>query len=266
MPRTIVILIVLMFVYAIASSSEQPGAGRSACVGQDCAKCHSLSSEEATELLRPLDVTVQSIKHAPIQGMFEVLVNRADQQGVIYVDYAKKHIMQGVVVKVATMEAISAHVKEPPQLQKMTVIDQNLIPVQHSIVMGNPNAIKKLFVFTDPDCPYCRTLHGELVKLEKILPDVAIHIMLNPLPMHPQAYDKARKLVSSKDKDQLNKAFDGKEIPKPSGDDGRAAIDAIMKFAQSHDIKGTPTMVMPNGEIIVGARDTESLKDLIAGQ
>ncbi|MBC8018967.1 MAG: DsbC family protein [Verrucomicrobia bacterium] len=266
MSRTVVLLILLMFIYAIASASSLPEAGRAACIGQDCTKCHSLSSEKATELLRPLDVTVHSIKLAPIQGMFEVLVKRADQQGIIYVDYAKKHIMQGVVVKVATMEAISAHVIEPPQLQKKTVFDHKQIPIQHSIVMGNPNAIKKLFVFTDPDCPYCRNLHGELVKLEKLAPDLAIHIMLYPLPMHPQAYDKARLLVSTKDKDQLNKAFDGKEIPKPSGDEGKAAIDAIIKFAQSHDIKGTPTMVMPNGELLVGVRDAESLKKLIAAQ
>ena len=266
MPRTIVVLICLMFVHAIGSASEQPAAGRSACVGQDCAKCHSLSSKEATELFGTLNVTVQSIKHAPIQGMFEVLVQRADQQGVIYVDYAKKHIMQGVVVTVATMEAISAHTKEPPQLKKLTSIDPKRIPIQHSIVMGNPNAAKKLFVFTDPDCPYCRNLHGELVKLEKIAPDVAIHIMLYPLPMHPQAYDKARQLVSIKDKDQLNMAFDGKDIPKPTVDGGKTAIDAIMKFAQNNGISGTPTMVLPNGELLVGVRDAQSLKDLIAGQ
>jgi len=234
--------------------------------GNECASCHTLSEKEASELLRPLNVMVQSIKQAPIQGMFEVLVKRVDQQGVIYVDYAKKHIMQGVVVKVASMEAISSHVKEPPQLQKMTVIDHKRIPIQHSIVMGNPNAIKKLFVFTDPDCPYCRNLHGELVKLEKIFPDVAIHIMLYPLPMHPQAYDKARQLVSSKDRDLLNKAFDGKDIPKPSGDEGKSEIDAIIKFAQSHAIKGTPTMVMPNGEFLVGVHDAEGLKKLIVGQ
>lgn len=195
--------------------------------------------------------------------MFEVLVQRADQQGVIYVDYAKKHIMQGVVVNAATMEAISAHTKEPPQLKKMSGIDPKRIPIQLSVVMGNPNAGKKLFVFTDPDCPYCRTLHGELVKLEKIAPDVAIHIMLYPLAMHPQAYDKARQLVSTKDRDQLDRAFGGKEIPGPTADEGKAAIDSIAQFAQNNGISGTPTVVMPNGELLVGVRDAESLKKLL---
>lgn len=111
MLKTVVVLLLILFVYALGCASEQPVLGRSACVGQGCAKCHRLSSKEATELLRSLDVNVQSIKHSPIQGMFEVLVHREDKQGVIFVDYAKKHIMQGIIVNVVTMEAISSQVK-----------------------------------------------------------------------------------------------------------------------------------------------------------
>lgn len=117
MLKTVVVLIGLFIVDAVATASEQPVSGRSACIGQDCARCHKLSSEEAAELLRSLKVTVQSIKQAPIQGMFEVLAKREDQEGIIYVDYAKKHIMQGVVVNAASMEAISSHVKEPPKMK-----------------------------------------------------------------------------------------------------------------------------------------------------
>ena len=117
MTRAIVLLIVTVSVCAIGYAAEAPAAGRAACVGQDCARCHTLSLEEATEILRPLNVTVQSIKHAPIQGMFEVLAQRDEKQGLVYVDYAKKHIMQGIVVNVATREAISSHVKDPPALK-----------------------------------------------------------------------------------------------------------------------------------------------------
>ena len=132
--------------------------------------------------------------------------------------------------------------------------------------MGTPNAAKKLVVFTDPDCPYCRVLHAELVKLEKSGVDVAIYILLYPLPSHPQAYDTSRMLVASKDKTLLNSAFEGKQISKPEGGQGKAEIEAIAKFAQSHGINGTPTMVMPNGAVITGVRDFESLKKLLADQ
>lgn len=236
------------------------------CGVHECSKCHTLSPKEAAEILKPLNVSVQSIKQAPIQGMFEVLAKRSDQEGIIYIDFAKKKIMQGVIVNVASMEAVAAHAKEPPQLQKMEIIDHKQIPFQYAIVIGNPNASRRLVVFTDPDCPYCRVLHAELLKLEKSLPDVAIYIMLNPLPSHPKAYDKSRILVVTRDKALLNKAFEGSDLPKPKGNEGKAEIEAIVSFAQKHGISGTPTMVLPNGAVVTGARDLESLKKLLAGQ
>jgi thiol:disulfide interchange protein DsbC len=198
--------------------------------------------------------------------MFEVLAKRSDQEGVIYVDFAKKKIMQGIIVNVPTMEAVAAHAKEPPQLQKMKMLDHTQLPLQHALVMGTPNAAKKLVVFTDPDCPYCRVLHAELIKLEKSGLDVAIYILLYPLPAHPQAYDKSRMIIVSKDKTLLNNAFEGKDIPKPKGDEGKTEIEAVAKFAHSYGINGTPTMVLPNGAIITGVRDFESLKKLLADQ
>ena len=129
--------------------------------------------------------------------------------------------------------------------------------------MGNPKGIKKLYVFTDPDCPYCRKGHAELKKLAKIAPDVAIHIMLFPLPMHPGSYDKSRSVIESKNLDLLDKAFDGKEIPKPTKESSKKAIDEIVKFANANGISGTPTMVLPNGTIQVGMRDAETMKKML---
>ncbi len=255
------VTLLLILIYSATGSAMPVKFG---CGTHECSRCHTLSSKEAAEILRPLNVTVQSIKQAPIQGMFEVLAKRTDQEGVIYIDFAKKKIMQGVIVNVSTMEAVAAHAKEPPQLQKMGTIDHKLIPLEYAVVMGNPVGSKKLVVFTEPDCPYCRFLHSELIKLEKAMPDIAIYIMLTPLPSHPQSYDKSRQLVVSKDKSLLNRAFEGKEIPRPVGAEGKAEIDAIVGFSQKNGITGTPTMVLPNGTVVKGSRDLDSLKKLLS--
>lgn len=262
--RVAILSACLLSLFSISSVFAMPV--KFGCGTHECSKCHTLSMKEASEILKPLNVTVHSIKQAPIQGMFEVLAKRSDQEGVVYIDFAKKKIMQGVIVNVPTMEAVAAHAKEPPQLQKVRMLDHTQLPLQHALVMGTPNASKKLVVFTDPDCPYCRVLHAELIKLEKSKVDVAIYILLYPLPSHPQAYDTSRVLVASKDKTLLNSAFEGKNISKPVGDQGKAEIEAVARFAHSHGISGTPTMVLPNGSVITGVRDFESLKKLLAVQ
>jgi thiol:disulfide interchange protein DsbC len=238
-------------------------AATAASHGSDCASCHTLSEKEATVLLKKTGGTVASVKQAPVKGFFELLVERNGQKGIIFLDYSKKHLIQGMVFNLEKLEPVSAHKLDFPQPKQQTSLDVTTIPVKNAIIMGNPKGAKKLYVFTDPDCPYCKKGHVELKKLATLAPDVAIYIMLYPLPMHPGAYDKARIVVETRDLAILDKAFEDKEVPKPAKEDSKAAIDEIITFANASGISGTPTMVMPDGKIEVGMRDAETLKRML---
>ncbi|HEY3308484.1 MAG TPA: DsbC family protein [Desulfuromonadaceae bacterium] len=229
----------------------------------DCASCHSLDEKEAAQLLSKIGGTVKSVKQAPVKGFFELLMEKDGKQGLLYLDYGKKKVMQGMVFSLETLQPLSSH--PLPQQKQVTAVDPKSIPIANSVVMGNPKAAKKIYVFTDPDCPYCRKMHAELLKLEKITPDVAIHVMLYPLPMHPGAYDKARVLLETKSQDLLNKAFDGKEVPKPTKEESKAQVEENIKFANANGITGTPTIVMPDGKLEVGMRDAEMLVKMLEG-
>jgi thiol:disulfide interchange protein DsbC len=232
----------------------------------DCTSCHTLTPQEATGLLKKIGGTVISVKRSPAKGLFELLIEKDGKKGIIFMDYGKKHLIQGMAFDIETLEPAIAHKDELPQPKQITSVDVKTIPVQLAVVMGNPNGTKKLYVFTDPDCPYCRKGHAELKKLAGIAPDLAIYIMLFPLPMHPGAYDKARAVFETKSLDLLDKAFDGKDVPKPTKESSKKAIDEIIKFGNDNGISGTPTMVMPDGKIEVGMRDAETMKKMLEGK
>ena len=234
--------------------------------GGECTSCHTLTEKDANELLKKTGINVKSVKQAPAKGLFEVLVEKDSKQGVIYIDYGKKHLLQGMIVNLESLQPVSAHAQDLPQAKQVTSVDVSKIPAANAVIMGNPKGSKKLFVFTDPDCPYCQKGHLELKKLAAIAPDVAIHVMLYPLPMHPGAYDKARTIFETKSLELMDKAFDGKDVPKPTKESSKAAIDEIIKFANANGISGTPTMVMPDGKIEVGMRDAETLKKMLDGK
>jgi thiol:disulfide interchange protein DsbC len=231
--------------------------------GVECASCHTLTEKEATELIKKTGGKVTSVKHSPVKGLFEFQVERNGQKGLLFMDYGKKHLMQGMVFDREKLEPVTAHKLEPAQ---PTVLDVKSIPTSGAINMGNPKGTKKLFVFTDPDCPYCRKGHGELKKLARIAPDVAIYVVLYPLPMHPGAYDKARIVVETQSLEILDKAFEGKEVPKPARENSKKVIDGNIAFANANGISGTPTLVMPNGRIEVGMRDAETMKKMLEGK
>ena len=234
--------------------------------GGDCTSCHTLTPTEATGYLKKIGVTVTSVRQSPSRGLFELLVEKDGQKGILFMDYGKKHFIQGAVVNIEKLEQVIAHKNELPQPKQVTSVDVKSIPAQLAVVMGNPKGTKKLYVFTDPDCPYCRKGHAELKKLASIAPDVAIHIMLFPLPMHPGAYEKSRAVFETKSLELLDKAFEGKDVPKPAKEESKKAIDEIIKFANANGIASTPTLVLPDGTIQVGMRDAESMKKMLEGK
>lgn len=259
---TVVALLMLSLGTAIAMPAAKEGCGT-----MECSKCHTLTVKEAGELLSFAGVTVKSVKPAPSHGMHEVLFQKDGGVGIVFIDFGKKHLIQGMVIDLKTKEPVAAHEKDIPKPKQFSGLDPKLIPVQYAMVMGNPKAAKKLYVFTDPDCPYCRTLHPELQKLEKMMPDLAIHIMLYPLQqLHPQAYDKARAVLSKKKRDLLDKAFEGKELPKVKSDEGKTAVDAIIAFAGEQGINGTPMILMPDGKVYQGQRTAAAIKAALEGK
>jgi thiol:disulfide interchange protein DsbC len=259
--KTLNIFLSISLVFT-ASSYAMEAMTKDGC-NHDCVSCHKLTEKEASELLKKTGITVKSVKQAPAQGLFELLVEKDNKQGIIFMDYGKKHLMQGILVNLESLQPVSAHAKELPQPKQVSSVDVSTIPVDKAVIMGNPKGSRKLYVFTDPDCPYCKKGHLELKKLVEMTPDVAVYIMLYPLPMHPGAYDKARTVLETKNLELMDKAFDGKDIPKPSKESSKKAIDEIIAFANANGISGTPTMVMPDGRIEVGMRDAETLKKML---
>lgn len=259
---TAVLLVALSVVSA--GAMMPPDKGKDGCGTQECSACHKLTVEEAGQLLSFAGVKVKSVKPAPARGLFEVFFEQGNKIGLVMIDFAKKHLIQGMVIDLKTKEPVAAHDSELPKPKQFTGVDPKQIPVQSAVVMGNPKGSKKIYVFTDPDCPYCRNLHPELQKLEKLMPDLAIYIMLYPLQqLHPQAYDKARVVVANKKRDLLDKAFAGGELPEPAKDEGKAAVDAVIQFAMEQGINATPTILLPDGRPYQGPRDAQSMKKLI---
>ena len=258
------ILVILLF--SIGGAFAMPAA-KDGCGSMECSKCHSLTVKEAGELLNFAGVTVKSVKPAPSHGLHEVLFQKDGGVGIVFIDYGKKHLIQGMIIDLKTKEPVAAHEKDIPKPKQFTGVDPKLIPVQHAVVMGNPKGTKKLYIFTDPDCPYCRSLHPELQKLEKLVPDLSIHVMLYPLrQLHPQSYDKARVILAQKKRDLLDKAFEGKELPAAKGDEGKSAVDVIIAFASEQGINGTPMILLPDGKVYQGQRTAEAIKAALEGK
>jgi len=91
--------------------------------------------------------------------------------------------------------------------------------------------------------------------------DIAFYIKMYPLPMHKDAYDKAKAIVCEKSLALLDDAFEKKPLPKPKCE--TTVIDENIKLAQKLGISGTPAMIFPDGKIVPGALDAKTIIEKI---
>jgi len=87
--------------------------------------------------------------------------------------------------------------------------------------------------------------------------DIAFYIKLYPLPMHKDAYEKAKAIVCEKSLSLLEDAFERKPLPAPKCES--TAIDDNIKLAQKLGITGTPAIIMPDGRLIPGYLEADAL-------
>lgn len=227
----------------------------------NCATCHSLSKAEAETLLKKFG-EVKDVKMAPVKGLYEVTIQQGDRQMAAYVDFSKELILAGPIYAIATRKMISPLPAQVPIKLSRMQLDQ--IRIEDSIVMGNRNGGKRLFVFTDPDCGYCKRLYGELKRLAAMEPDLAIYIKMYPLKMHRGAYDKARVILAAQSLQLLDEVFAGGKVPPAGENASRKPVDATIKLAESLGIRGTPALVFPDGRLIIGFRDAENMHVLLS--
>jgi thiol:disulfide interchange protein DsbC len=248
------LLAVLPFTSGAFSSSEHPG-----CSG-DCRECHNLDKKEAEAIIKKLNpsLKVLEVKSSQVKSLWQIEVDAGEgKKGPIFLDFSKKNLL--VVNQIIPVDSIA----QPAPPRK---IDFSKLPLKEALVVGPKNAKKKVAVFTDPDCPYCRKLHEEIKILESKRNDVAFYIFLRPLPMHKDAAKKSEAILCEKSLALLDDALAGKTVPERSCEKGREQIEKNNTLANDLDFKGTPTMVREDGLVNAGYLPADQLSAWVDGK
>jgi len=209
-----------------------------------CAECHKLDKKDAEAIIKKLvpTGTVTETKLSPVKGLWQVDVDAGEgKRGTLYLDFSKKYLMAQII----PVEAIG---KQPPARK----VDASKIPLDDAIVLGTATAAKRVIVFTDPDCPYCRQLHEIMKQVVAKHSDVAFYLIMNPLPMHKDSPKKAQTILCTKSVAILDDAFSGKAVPEPEATCTSAALERSTALARSLEFNGTPTLVRDDGLVLSG--------------
>lgn len=195
------------------------------------------------------------ISVTPVPGIYEVVMGR----NVAFVDGSGRYFIFGRLFDMNSQEDItSVSEHEQPAVQK---VDFASLPLDAAIKSVRGDGRRVLAVFSDPDCPYCKTLEQALATLD----DVTIYTFLMPLEqLHPDARRKADAIWCSKDRAAAWAALmrDGKAPAKSgklAGEGCTAPHGVVQPLAQRLGIGGTPFLVAADGRTMPGAMPAAKL-------
>lgn len=195
---------------------------------------------------------IASVKKTPYSGLFEVYL---DGQ-LVYVDAKAQYIFAGDVIELKSRDNLTQ-----ARLNQLQAIDWKILPLDNALKTVKGNGARKLVVFSDVDCPYCRKFEAELAKVDNI----TVYTFLYPIEgLHPKAIQASKQIWCAPDR---NKAWDeyitGGSVPK---NDGKCAnpVDATIALGNKLKISGTPTLVFANGQRVPGMVPAPQLERLLA--
>lgn len=193
------------------------------------------------------------IRPAEVGGLYEVMM----RNNVAYTDKTGRYFLFGHLWDMQERVDVTAE-----RLAEANKVDIDSLPLKDAFLRIKGKGSRKLVLFSDPDCPFCKRIESELAKLD----DVAIYTFPYPLlQLHPEARDKSIAMWCAADK---AKAWDDymKDEKLPSNKaDCDNPIDRNIALGNKLGISGTPTMILANGRKLSGALPADQLEKAIQG-
>ncbi|MBX0311027.1 MAG: DsbC family protein [Sulfurihydrogenibium sp.] len=243
---------------------------------------------------------VISVSNTPINGLYEIVIENMGRKIPIYADCSFKYIVNGEIIDVSKkvsltrerfqqLQAQSALEKEAKLtkilgknkvealkskglLEAINIVDLKNLP-KSNVTYGNGSF--KIYVLTDPQCPFCARFHEEIKKVLAKRKDVSFEMIMYPLPFHKHASGIAQNIICQNDNTAKQKIMDNafsytsKNNEKALAslenhcDTGKQVIDANLKYGQTNGIDGVPTVIFPQGIAISGVLPADLLNELI---
>jgi thiol:disulfide interchange protein DsbC len=210
------------------------------------------SLKRSIEIAYP-KIKVQSVTKTPYSGLYEVFL---DGQ-IIYTDERFSFLIaEGKIIDPMSKRNITGE-----RLDDLNKVDFSALPLDQAIKVVKGNGSRKLVVFSDPDCPFCKRLEQkELINIT----DVTIYTFLYPLEqLHPEAVSKSKSIWCSGDKakawtewvmnNQLPKTTTACDTP----------IEKIAALGRKLGVSSTPTLMFSDGKRILGAYPSKDIEQAL---
>ncbi len=221
--------------------------------------CASAWSDEAAirktwNQHNPKGPPIDEVSKTPIAGLYELRIDKdivySDETG-NYLIFPSRDQADGHLLDARTKADLTEQ-----RLSRIMAQDLPKLPYGDALVFKQGSGARKMIVFEDPNCHYCKDAERNFAALK----DVTIYTFLIPI-LGEDSLVKARTIWCSKNNAQVwrNWMIQGQMPQRPMGTCDVAAIDRNLELATRYRLNYTPAIIFDDGSRYAGAADLEHL-------
>ena len=183
---------------------------------------------------------IDEVSKSPINGLYEVRINETD---IFYSDAEGNFLIQGAILDTRNRRNLTEE-----RTTQLSAISFDSLPLKDAFQIVRGNGKRKLAVFEDPNCGYCKRFERDMQNVN----DVTIYLFLYPV-LGPDSTEKSKNLWCAKDKAKAWQDAMVRDQPIAKASCDTSAIDRTLAFGKKHKITGTPTLIFADGARVPGA-------------
>ncbi len=193
---------------------------------------------------------IDEVSKSAVPGLYELRVGT----DILYTDEQGNYLIEGQLIETRTRANLTEQ-----RIAKLTAIDFKSLPLKDAMVWKQGSGERKLVVFADPNCGYCKKFEKDLQAVK----DVTVYTFLYPI-LGGDSPQKSQAIWCAKDsskawRDWMLKGTAAADSPQCDS----AAIQRNLAFGQKHRIRGTPGLVFEDGRQQAGALDAAQIEKLL---
>jgi thiol:disulfide interchange protein DsbC len=195
---------------------------------------------------------IDEVTKTSVPGIYELRLGI----DVVYTDEEGNVIIQGDMFDTKSRVNVTQ-----ARVNKLSVIDFASLSLKDAVVWKQGTGARKLVVFADPNCGYCRKLERDMQDLKDVtVYTFVIAILGGDSPM------KARNIWCAKNSTTAWRKWmlEGVIPPAASANCDASAIDRNLAFSRKSRINATPAIVFEDGTRIAGAVPVDRLEKQFA--
>jgi thiol:disulfide interchange protein DsbC len=186
-------------------------------------------------------------------GLYELRVNGSE---IYYTDAQGDFLVVGNLYDTKQKRNLTEE-----RVEKLTAVKFDALPFKDSFTIVRGNGERKLAVFEDPNCGYCKRFERDLQTIN----NVTVYMFLYPI-LGPDSVKKSEAIWCAKDRGQVWQDWMVREqaVPTAASTCDSNALKRNVEMGKNFKITGTPTLIFVDGSRVPGAIDAKQIEKRLA--